>query len=352
MTAVDAAVQARLLGAENVTIVYRRGQDRMCASRHEQEHATASGVRIICNAAPVALHGNGTVAEVEFAYTEDGRGRACITDQRFRLRADQVFRAIGQRLDGVARGAGAEGRQDRRGRGGPHHARRSLGRRRLRGGRRRPDRHRRRRGPRRGRGHPPMAGSGGRDIAPRRHRGLRERTWQTFAATSSASSPRTPSGWPRPRPRTRNTTSAAPIEAGWGGVVWKTLGSEGPPGRQRQRPALRRDPRRRPARPGHQQHRADHRPPAGGEPARDQVGQARLPRPRADHQPDGALRRGKLEVDPGTHRGYRRRRGGAELRLPARHGRTRHGQRRRPGAGVYRDGHAVGEEALRACPAS
>ena len=33
MTAVDAAVQSRLLGAEEVTIVYRRGQDRMSASR-------------------------------------------------------------------------------------------------------------------------------------------------------------------------------------------------------------------------------------------------------------------------------------------------------------------------------
>src|SRR5690606_14462162 len=72
MTAVDAAVQAKLLGAENSTIVYRRGQDRMSASRHEQEHATSSGVRIICNAAPVAIHGNGVVAEIEFGYTQDG----------------------------------------------------------------------------------------------------------------------------------------------------------------------------------------------------------------------------------------------------------------------------------------
>ncbi|MEE2860403.1 MAG: NAD(P)-dependent oxidoreductase [Pseudomonadota bacterium] len=101
MTAIDAGVQARLLGAENVTIVYRRGQDRMGASRHEQDHATASGVRIICDAAPVALHGNGAVAEVEFAYTEDGPDGLALTDGRFRLRADQVFRAIGQRLDGA-----------------------------------------------------------------------------------------------------------------------------------------------------------------------------------------------------------------------------------------------------------
>ncbi|AZY94389.1 NAD(P)-dependent oxidoreductase [Paracoccus sp. Arc7-R13] len=104
MTAVDAAVQVRLLGAENVSIVYRRGQDRMGASRHEQDHATASGVRIICNAAPLAVHGNGAVTEVEFAYTQDGPDGLHVTEDRFRLRADQVFRAIGQRLDGPPEG--------------------------------------------------------------------------------------------------------------------------------------------------------------------------------------------------------------------------------------------------------
>lgn len=109
MTAVDAAVQARLLGAENVSIVYRRGQDRMSASRHEQDHATANGVRIICNAAPVAVHGNGAVAEIEFAYTEDSASGLVLTDQHFRLRADQVFRAIGQRLDGAPEGLALEG---------------------------------------------------------------------------------------------------------------------------------------------------------------------------------------------------------------------------------------------------
>jgi dihydropyrimidine dehydrogenase (NAD+) subunit PreT len=104
MTAVDAAVQSRLLGAENVTIVYRRGRDRMGASHHEQDHATTSGVRIICNAAPIAVHGNGTVAEVEFAYTEDGPDGLVLTQDRFRLKADQLFRAIGQKLDGVPGG--------------------------------------------------------------------------------------------------------------------------------------------------------------------------------------------------------------------------------------------------------
>ncbi|WEF25338.1 NAD(P)-dependent oxidoreductase [Paracoccus sp. S3-43] len=102
MTAVDAAVQARLLGAENVTIVYRRDRSQMGASRHEQDHATSTGVRIICNAAPVKVHGNGAVAEVEFAYTvTDPDGGLHLSDDRFRLKADQLFRAIGQRLDGV-----------------------------------------------------------------------------------------------------------------------------------------------------------------------------------------------------------------------------------------------------------
>ncbi|NHF73306.1 NAD(P)-dependent oxidoreductase [Paracoccus xiamenensis] len=98
MTAVDAAVQSRLLGAENVTIVYRRGQDRMSASGYEQVHATASGVRIRTNAAPVALHKNGSAAEIEFAYTEDGPAGLQHLAETFRLRADQVLSAIGQRL--------------------------------------------------------------------------------------------------------------------------------------------------------------------------------------------------------------------------------------------------------------
>jgi dihydropyrimidine dehydrogenase (NAD+) subunit PreT len=104
MTAVDAAVQSKLLGAENVTIVYRRGQEKMSASGYEQEHATSAGVRIICNAAPVAVHGDATVSEVEFAYTEDTANGLKLTAQTFRLKADQVFKAIGQSLTGAPEG--------------------------------------------------------------------------------------------------------------------------------------------------------------------------------------------------------------------------------------------------------
>ncbi|MCZ8152057.1 MAG: NAD(P)-dependent oxidoreductase [Rhodobacteraceae bacterium] len=104
MTAVDAAVQSRLLGALNVTIVYRRGQEKMSASGYEQDHATSAGVRIVCNASPVAVHQAGGALEVEFAYAVDGPDGLKPTGETFRLRADQVFKAIGQTLSGAPEG--------------------------------------------------------------------------------------------------------------------------------------------------------------------------------------------------------------------------------------------------------
>ena len=109
MTAVDAAVQSKLLGAENVTIVYRRGQERMSASSHEQDHAASVGVRILHNAAPVRVHGNGAAQEVEFAYTEDGPDGLTLKGETFRLKADQVMKAIGQTLQGAPEGLRIEG---------------------------------------------------------------------------------------------------------------------------------------------------------------------------------------------------------------------------------------------------
>lgn len=97
MTAVDAAVQARLLGALNVTLVYRRGRDRMNASVFEQDLAASKGVRIVTHAVPKAVHGNGAVREIEFEYVDDAMKG---TGQTLRLAADQVFKAIGQTLEG------------------------------------------------------------------------------------------------------------------------------------------------------------------------------------------------------------------------------------------------------------
>ena len=100
MTAVDAAVQSRLLGAEHVTMVYRRGRDRMGASDYELSHAATEGVRILTDAAPTALVvENGRLVAVDFAYTETAPdGRLQTTGTGFRLPADQCLKAIGQRL--------------------------------------------------------------------------------------------------------------------------------------------------------------------------------------------------------------------------------------------------------------
>jgi glutamate synthase (NADPH/NADH) small chain len=109
MTAVDAAVQAKLLGTEEATIVYRRSRERMGASAHEQEHALNAGVRIVTGAVPVAVIGNGAVREIEFAYVREGAAGLEETGERFRLAADQAFKAIGQRLEGAPEGLALRG---------------------------------------------------------------------------------------------------------------------------------------------------------------------------------------------------------------------------------------------------
>ncbi|NQZ73421.1 MAG: FAD-dependent oxidoreductase, partial [Dinoroseobacter sp.] len=104
MTAVDAAVQAKLLGAEQVTMAYRRGKDGMSASEYEQELATSKGVRILYNAAPEAI----TDAGVEFAYTETVDGELRMTGETQQIEADMVLRAIGQTLSDAPGGLALE----------------------------------------------------------------------------------------------------------------------------------------------------------------------------------------------------------------------------------------------------
>ncbi|MDR0807776.1 MAG: NAD(P)-dependent oxidoreductase [Gemmobacter sp.] len=108
MTAVDAAVQSKLLGAEVVSIVYRRGREKMSASGYEQEHATRNGVCIIHGAAPVRVIGEGRTEAVEFAYTEEGPQGLTLSVERFTLKADQVFKAIGQTLAGAPQAIAVE----------------------------------------------------------------------------------------------------------------------------------------------------------------------------------------------------------------------------------------------------
>ena len=101
MTAVDAAVQSKLLGAEEVTIAYRRGPAEMKASRWEQELAQTRGVRILHWVKPVRLltDGNGHVHAVALEHTRMEEGRLAGTGDIFTLRADMVFKAIGQTFE-------------------------------------------------------------------------------------------------------------------------------------------------------------------------------------------------------------------------------------------------------------
>ena len=121
MTAVDAAVQSKLLGAEEVTMVYRRGREQMNASSFEQDLAASKGVTIRHWLAPRrVLTEAGRVTGIELGYMAlDGSGSLKPTGETTIIACDQVFKAIGQTLatdgEGVALSGGkievdAEGR--------------------------------------------------------------------------------------------------------------------------------------------------------------------------------------------------------------------------------------------------
>ena len=102
MTAVDAAVQSRKLGAEQVTIVYRREQHRMSASAHEQAWAQTNGVTIRTSSVLTSLQTeDGHLTGVTFMTVRDGEGGEDGTAQpaeQWSLPADTLLKAIGQTL--------------------------------------------------------------------------------------------------------------------------------------------------------------------------------------------------------------------------------------------------------------
>ncbi|WP_436639825.1 NAD(P)-dependent oxidoreductase [Microbaculum sp. FT89] len=99
MTAIDMAVQARHLGAEDVTIAYRRGAEQMGASGFEQELAQVNGVRILYWVKPNAVTGDdGHATGIELERTRLDGSRVVGTGETIHLPADMVFKAIGQTL--------------------------------------------------------------------------------------------------------------------------------------------------------------------------------------------------------------------------------------------------------------
>ncbi len=106
-TAVDAARTARRLGAEEVTIVYRRTRDEMPACDEEITEAEEEGVRIMYLLAPVAIErrndGKGSglrLTHYVLQQHKDASGRKRpveVADTEFVLGVDSVIFAVGQR---------------------------------------------------------------------------------------------------------------------------------------------------------------------------------------------------------------------------------------------------------------
>jgi heterodisulfide reductase subunit A len=102
-TAMDAARSALRLGAESVTIVYRRSRAEMPVNPWEIRQANQEGVKIECLAAPVKVIGETRVTAIECQRMKlgeldaSGRPRPIpIPGSEFTLAVDTVIAAIGQ----------------------------------------------------------------------------------------------------------------------------------------------------------------------------------------------------------------------------------------------------------------
>ena len=102
-TAIDAATQAKRLGAERVTIVYRRGPEDMSAYAYEYELAKRDGCEFRFHTVPKAVIGKAQVeglacvrSEIGPAGADGKRSFAETPDSAFVIECDTVLRALGQ----------------------------------------------------------------------------------------------------------------------------------------------------------------------------------------------------------------------------------------------------------------
>lgn len=103
MTAIDAATQAKRLGAKEVTLVYRRTQEEMPCTEVELTIAKLDGCKIIWLATPKEVIGiDGKVTELVCSLIQlgepdaSGRRSPVETDQTISLSVDMVIKAAGQ----------------------------------------------------------------------------------------------------------------------------------------------------------------------------------------------------------------------------------------------------------------
>jgi len=96
-TAMDAASESARLGAEAVTLAYRRSKAAMGAYEFEYELAKAVGVKGVFNASPIAILGEERVEGVRLVKTEEEGGKAAvIAGSEFEIACDVVILATGQ----------------------------------------------------------------------------------------------------------------------------------------------------------------------------------------------------------------------------------------------------------------
>jgi dihydropyrimidine dehydrogenase (NAD+) subunit PreT len=98
-TAIDAATQAKRLGAREAVLLYRRSQQEMPAYDFEQELAKNDGARFVFNVVPVGILSdrNGHVSGLKLARTDSANGKVQILPgSEFVEPFDMVIKAIGE----------------------------------------------------------------------------------------------------------------------------------------------------------------------------------------------------------------------------------------------------------------
>lgn len=103
MTAIDAATQAKRLGAKEVTMLYRRTEAEMPCTKHELDIAMLDGCEVIWLAAPLKIKGSaGKVKQLVCSKMQlgepdaSGRRSPVDTGETFSLEVDMVIKAAGQ----------------------------------------------------------------------------------------------------------------------------------------------------------------------------------------------------------------------------------------------------------------
>eukprot|EP00831_Metopus_contortus_P005608 TRINITY_DN12115_c0_g1_i3.p1 TRINITY_DN12115_c0_g1~~TRINITY_DN12115_c0_g1_i3.p1 ORF type:complete len:244 (-),score=68.36 TRINITY_DN12115_c0_g1_i3:96-827(-) len=104
--AMDAARTALRMGAEEVSIVYRRSESEMPARREEIDHAIEEGIKVCCLCGPAAFHGDdqgrlkGLTVQKMALGEPDASGRCapvCIEGETELFPCDMAIIAVGTR---------------------------------------------------------------------------------------------------------------------------------------------------------------------------------------------------------------------------------------------------------------